>query len=188
VLTKAMEMFGIDTPLRRAHFLAQTAFESVRYTRVEENLNYSAARLVIVFPRYFFLAPDRPAGRENALAYEHRRESIANVVYADRMGNGATTSGDGYRFRGRGFIQLTGRANYTALNQDVPTISCVTNPDALLTPEYAALSAAWFWSRYGCNVPADANSVEGVTRRINGGTIGLAERMAATRRAVAALT
>ncbi len=180
-LSRAMEV-SIDTPLRAAYFLAFTAFESALYTRAEEGLNYSAERLVIVFDKYF------GPGKADPKVYAHDGRAIANLVYGNRMGNGPASSGDGYRFRGRGFLQITGRANYTALDRDVPQLACVANPDALLEVEAAARSAAWFWSRFGCNVPADANDVEGVTRRINGGTNGLAERRVATLRAIAALT
>lgn len=179
-LDAAMVRFGIDTPIRRAHFLGQTAYESGRFVLVEENLNYSADRLLAVFPRYF-------STLAMAHAAEHQPAAIANIVYANRIGNGPTSSGDGWRFRGRGFIQITGRSNYTSLNRDVPDIACLTYPESLAATEYAALSAAWYWSTRHCNDAADSGLVARVTQLINGGLNGLSERTALTRKALAAL-
>lgn len=168
-LIAAMEEFGIDSPARMAGFLAQCAHESANFSAVRENLNYSADGLNRVFPKYF-----RNAGR-NAQEYHRQPEKIANVVYANRMGNGDEMSGDGWRFRGRGLIQLTGKNNYTAASEDLE-IDLLESPEYLETPEGAARSAAWFWWKNGLNAFADKNDIVGMTKRINGGTIGLEDR------------
>jgi len=163
------EKYGISSPLRLAHFLAQTAHESGGFRLIEENLNYSADGLNKIFPKYFV-----KAGRD-AQAYHRQPEKIANVVYASRMGNGDATSGEGYKFRGRGLIQLTGKSNYNGFATD----SGITIDEAvayLSTPEGAVESAAWFWNKNGLNALADKDDVTAVTKRINGGTIGLDDR------------
>lgn len=164
--------FGINTPLRLAHFLAQCGHESGGFKVVTENLNYGAKGLVGTFKKYF------PTEAE-ALKFERKPEMIANRVYANRMDNGNEASGDGWRFRGRGYIQLTGRHNYTkfgqAIGEDIPS-----NPDVVAT-KYPLLSAAWFWSTNGLNALADKGATEvdvtAITKRVNGGTIGLADRI-----------
>lgn len=164
--------FGINTPLRLAHFLAQCGHESAGFTATQENLNYGAKGLMSIFKKYF------PTEAE-ALKYERKPEMIANKVYASRMSNGTEASGDGWRFRGRGYIQLTGRANYTAfgkaIGEDIPA-----TPDLVAT-KYPLLSAAWFWSTNGLNGLADKGAsdadVTAITKRVNGGTIGLADRI-----------
>jgi len=163
------DKYGINTPLRLAHFLAQTAHESGGYRAVEENLNYSADGLNKIFPKYF-----KNAGRD-AQAYHRQPEKIANIVYASRMGNGDTASGDGYKFRGRGVIQLTGRSNYTNFAKDMG-IQIEEAVSYLATPQGAVESGAWFWSKNGLNALADKDDVTAVTKRINGGTIGLEDR------------
>ena len=168
-LVAAMEEFGIDSPARMAGFLAQCAHESANFSAVRENLNYSADGLNKVFPKYF-----RNAGR-NAQEYHRQPEKIANVVYANRMGNGDEMSGDGWRFRGRGLIQLTGRNNYTLCGNDLE-VDLTEEPEYLETPEGAARSAAWFWWKNNLNAFADKNDIVGMTKRINGGTIGLEDR------------
>ena len=165
----AMEEFEIVTPQQVAMFLAQCAHESNYFTQVTENLNYSADGLNKIFPKYF-----RNAGRD-ANQFHRQPEKIANIVYANRMGNGDTASGDGWRFRGRGYIQLTGKNNYIACGDDLE-VDLVNNPDYLLTPEGAARSAAWFWWQNDLNIFADRNDIVGCTRRVNGGTIGLEHR------------
>jgi len=153
--------------LRLAHFLAQTAHESGGFRVIEENLNYSAEGLTKIFPKYF--KDKDPSG------YARKPEKIANVVYASRMGNGDTASGDGYKFRGRGLIQLTGKSNYSGFASD----SGVTIDEAvayLSTPSGAIESAAWFWHKNGLNTLADKDDVTAVTKKINGGTIGLEDR------------
>lgn len=168
-LNAAMEEFEITTPAQQAMFLAQCCHESGHFKRTTENLNYSADGLNRIFPKYF-----RNAGRD-AQEYHRQPEKIANVVYASRMGNGDTESGDGWRFRGRGYIQLTGRSNYIACSEDLE-IDLIENPDYLESPEGAARSAAWFWWQNDLNNFADKGDIVGCTKRVNGGTIGLEER------------
>ena len=164
--------FNINTPLRLAHFLAQCGHESGGFKVTQENLNYSAKGLMGIFKKYF---PTQAL----AEAYQRQPQKIANKVYASRMDNGNEASGDGYKFRGRGYIQLTGRANYTAfgkaINEDI-----VNNPD-VVSGKYALLSAAWFWSKNGLNTLADGGAsdqvVTSITKRVNGGTIGLPDRI-----------
>ena len=164
--------FNINTPLRLAHFLAQCGHESGGFKVTQENLNYSAKGLMGIFKKYF---PTQAL----AESYQRNPQKIANKVYASRMDNGNEASGDGYKFRGRGYIQLTGRANYTAfgkaINEDI-----ANNPD-VVSGKYALLSAAWFWSKNGLNTLADGGStdqvVTSITKRVNGGTIGLPDRI-----------
>ena len=161
--------FKIDTAVKLAHFLAQCGHESGGFRVVNENLNYSAKGLQGIFKKYF----PTPVLAEQ---YQRKPEKIANRVYASRMGNGDEASGEGFKFRGRGFIQLTGKQNYTAfgkaINEDI-----ATNPDLVAT-KYPLLSAAWFFSKNclgRCKDASDA-SVLSVTKCVNGGTIGLADR------------
>jgi putative chitinase len=164
--------FEINTPLRLAHFLAQCGHESGGFRVTQENLNYSAKGLAGIFKKYF---PTEAA----ATPYARNPQKIANKVYANRMANGSEASGDGYKFRGRGYIQLTGRDNYTqfgkAIGEDI-----ASNPD-VVSSKYALLSAAWFWSKNGLNKLADGGAtdttVTSITKRVNGGTIGLADRI-----------
>ena len=164
--------FQINTPLRLAHFLAQCGHESGGFRVTSENLNYSAKGLMGIFKKYF---PTEAI----ANAYQRQPQKIANKVYANRMLNGDEASGDGYKFRGRGYIQLTGKDNYTqfgkAIGEDIPS-----NPDSV-SGKYALLSAAWFWSKNGLNKLADGGAtdavVTSVTKRVNGGTIGLPDRI-----------
>ena len=164
--------FNINTPLRLAHFLAQCGHESGGFKVTSENLNYSAKGLNGIFKKYF---PTEAA----ATPYARQPQKIANKVYANRMDNGSESSGDGFKFRGRGYIQLTGRANYTsfgkAINEDI-----ANNPD-IVSGKYALLSAAWFWSKNGLNTLADGGAsdqvVTSITKRVNGGTIGLPDRI-----------
>ena len=169
ILSRAAPLYGVTKPVRLAAFLAQTGHESAGYTRWVENLNYSAERLTAVWPKRF------PA--ELARRYARQPEAIANRAYANRMGNGPEESGDGWRFRGRGLIQLTGRDNYTrcatALGRPIESM-----PAWLEAPEGAAVSALWWWSAHGCNELADTGDIEALTRRINGGLHGLEERRA----------
>jgi len=164
--------FGVNTPQRLAHFLAQTGHESGGFRVTTENLNYSAKGLTNIFKKYF--TP------ESAVEYQRKPEKIANIVYANRMGNGAQASGDGFKFRGRGYIQLTGKTNYQAFDKTVED-NIEANPDLVAT-KYPLLSAAWFWSKNGLNAIADTGAsdevVTKITKRVNGGTIGLADRIA----------
>jgi putative chitinase len=166
-LAAAMEEFEINSPKRMAMFLAQCAHESSYFRMTRENLNYSADGLRKIFPKYF---KDRDANE-----YNRQPEKIANVVYASRMGNGDEDSGDGWRFCGRGFIQLTGRSNYTACGTALG-VDLINNPQYLESPEGAARSAAWFWHKNGLNKYADADDIVSCTKRVNGGTIGLEDR------------
>lgn len=173
-LVSAMQKYQINTVLRVSHFISQCAHESGNFKVMSENLNYSAEGLRKVFPKYF---PDDAT----AQAYARQPEKIANKVYANRLGNGDFASGDGWRFRGKGIIQLTGRSNYvafgTAIGEDV-----TKNPDLLVTPKYASLSACWFFSKNGLNAIADKGAtdeaVKEMTKRINGGYHGLSDRQA----------
>jgi putative chitinase len=164
--------FGIDTPLRLAHFLAQCGHESGGFRLTKENLNYSAKGLKGIFAKYF---------KEAGLAeqYERKPEKIANRVYGGRMGNGPESSGDGSKYCGRGYIQLTGKDNYVAFGKSI-------NEDLTLNPEkvsthYALLSAAWFFTKNGLHKIADGGATDSVvtqiTKRVNGGTIGLPDRI-----------
>jgi len=166
VITK----FGFDTPVKLAHFLAQCGHESGGFKVVNENLNYGAKGLLSIFKKYF---PDEA----KAKLYERKPEKIANLVYGNRMGNGPETSGEGYKFRGRGYIQLTGKANYTEFDKVVAE-NIIENPDLVAT-KYPLLSAAWFFYKNcltRCDAGADDNTVVSVTRCVNGGTIGLDDR------------
>jgi putative chitinase len=164
--------FEINTPLRLAHFLAQCGHESGGFKATQENLNYSASGLKGIFSKYF---------KEAGLAEQYQRnpQKIASRVYGGRMGNGPESTGDGFKFRGRGYIQLTGKDNYTAfgraINEDM-----TANPDKVAT-HYALLSAAWFFSKNGLHRMADEGAsdlvVTKITKRVNGGTIGLPDRI-----------
>jgi putative chitinase len=166
-LNDAFERYHIDTKTRVAMFLAQAAHESAEFTRLEENLYYSKPeRIMQVFPSRVFSLAD-------AAKLARNPQALANRVYANRLGNGDEASGDGWKYRGRGLFQLTGRSNYTAANRE----EYVSNPDLVALPPDAAASAGWFWANAGCNEPADQSYVEGVTRRINGpAMLGLNER------------
>ena len=166
-LPEILEKYAITTPLRVAHFLAQTAHESAGFTRFGENLNYSASGLKNTWPDRFRLA--------NPNRYAHHPELIASHVYANRMGNGDEASGDGWKFRGRGMIQLTGRDNYAAFSKHSGK-DAIQDPDLLSTVEGAAESAAWYWLERHINNAADEDDVVTVTKLINGGTLGLDER------------
>ena len=164
--------FQINTPLRLAHFLAQCGHESGGFKLVNENLNYSADGLKKIFPKYF-----TQAGL--AEQYARQPEKIASRVYGSRMGNGDEASKEGFKFRGRGYIQLTGKSNYTEFDKFVDE-NILENPDLVAT-KYPLLSAAWFFHKNGLNAIADKGAndaaVTSVTKRVNGGTIGLADRI-----------
>ena len=164
--------FGINTPLRLAHFLAQCGHESGGFRATQENLNYSAKGLMGIFKKYF---PTQAL----ADAYARQPAKIAARVYGGRMGNGAEATGEGYKFRGRGYIQLTGKENYTAFGKSIGE-DILSNPDKVAGP-YALLSAAWFFSKNGLHRMADEGASDAVvtkiTKRVNGGTIGLPDRI-----------
>lgn len=166
-----VEKFEINTPLRLAHFLAQTGHESGGFKAVTENLNYGAAGLSSIFKKYF--TP------ESAIEYARKPEKIANIVYANRMGNGNQASGEGFKYCGRGYIQLTGKDNYTAFDKTVAE-DILANPELVAT-KYPLLSAAWFFHKNGLHKIADEGAtdivVTKVTKRVNGGIIGLPDRI-----------
>lgn len=168
-LNQILPDYEIATPQRVAAFIAQTAHESGNYVFLRENLNYRAASLRKVFPKYF---PDDGI----AAAYAGRPEKIANRVYANRMGNGPEDSGDGWRYCGRGLIQLTGKNNYTAFAESIETpVEQVT--EYLETFEGAVQSGCWFWETNNLNKWADAGDIKTMTKVINGGYIGLEDRI-----------
>lgn len=167
-LTAAMARWGIDSPRRQSAFLANVAVESEQLRVLVENLNYSAARLVAVWPREFSTMND-------ADPYAHNPQLLANRVYAERNGNGPAETGDGWTYRGRGLLQLTGRANYMACGLALG-VPLVANPDLLIKPDHAAMAAAWFWHQRGCNDLADADRFASCCKKINGGYEDLDER------------
>jgi len=171
-IPEAAAKFGITTNLRLAHFLAQCALESTGFTATVENMNYSAQRLLQVFPKYF-----KPPVDVNA--YARNPQKIGSRVYANRMGNGDEASGDGFRYRGRGYIQLTGKNNYQSFTNHIGE-DCVANPDLVAT-EYPLASAGFFFNSNNiwavCDQGASDATVTSVTKRVNGGTHGLAERI-----------
>jgi putative chitinase len=171
-LPDTIAKFELNTPLRLSHFLAQAGHESGGFKAVNENLNYGAKGLLSIFKKYF-------PTEEKAKLYERKPEKIASLVYGSRMGNGAEASGEGFRFRGRGYIQLTGKDNYKAFDAVVAE-SIIDNPDLVAT-KYPLLSAAWFFHKNGLHKIADQGAtdavVTSVTKRVNGGTIGLPDRI-----------
>jgi putative chitinase len=185
-LNAAMDRFEINSPQRAAAFLAQVAHESGELQRLVENLNYSAARLCAVWPNRF-------ATVDAARPYERNPERLANYVYAKRLGNGDSASGDGWRFRGRGLIQLTGRGNYRSCGT-ATGLPLEIDPQRLEAPEAAAVAAAQFWHSRGLNHLADDQNDDNdgedfvsITKIINGGTAGLKSRQQYWARAKAAL-
>lgn len=158
----------LDSPYEQASFVAQLAHESAEFTRLEENLNYSAARLMAVWPKRF-------PSLEFAKQYERNPQKLANYVYANRIGNGSETSGDGWRYHGRGPIQLTGRNNYS-LCGDWLGIDLLKEPDLLLTPKHGIGSACWFWINKDLDRFDDDEDVRAETKLVNGSDLGLAHR------------
>ena len=168
-LDKLLPDYEINTPQRIAAFMAQCGHESANFTALKENLNYKAESLMRVWPKYF---PDMATAQH----YAHNQEAIANRAYSGRMGNGDESSGDGWKFCGRGLIQLTGRSNYQAfadsLEMDIDAV-----PEYLGTFEGAVQSACWFWENNNLNQWADKGDMVTLTKRINGGTLGLEDRI-----------
>jgi putative chitinase len=164
--------YKVNTLLRLSHFLAQCGHESANFKATKENLNYSAEGLNKIFKKYF-------PTLESAKDFARQPEKIASKVYANRMGNGNEASKDGFKYLGRGFIQLTGKANYIEFDKSVPE-DIMANPELVAT-KYPLASAAWFWSKNGLNAIADKGAtdivVTSITKRVNGGTIGLADRI-----------
>ena len=174
-LESVIREFDISNPFRLSHFLAQCAHESGNFKHVRENLNYSAEGLVKVFPKYF--------SKETALWYARKPEAIANVVYGSRMGNGDKNSGDGFKYRGRGFLQLTGKVNYQAFSNHIVDTNIMIDSDLVAT-KYPLTSAAWFFETKKlwkiCDEGLHADVVKKVTYRINGGFHGLSDRLSKT--------
>lgn len=168
-LNDTFARFNIATPRQQAAFIGQCSHECGNFRVLEENLNYRAATLMKLWPKRF-------PTLEIANAYAGNPKKIANMVYANRMGNRDESSGDGYRFRGRGCIQLTGHAGYFHAGKALG-VDFVMEPDLVATPKYAALTAGWFWSTHNCNNLSEACDWTGLTKKINGGTIGLADRI-----------
>lgn len=167
-LTDTFAKYNINTTQRQASFIGQCQHESGNFHILEENLNYSAPALMKAWPSRF-------PNINVAIEYANKPEKIANKVYEGRMGN--NEEGDGWAYHGRGLIQLTGRDNYTACGNSLG-YALITNPELLVQPKYAALSAGWFWNKKGLNDLADAEDYETMTKRINGGTLGLSDRIA----------
>lgn len=163
--------YEINTNLRLAHFLAQVHYESAGFTATEENLNYSSKRLLQVFPKYFKTV-------DSTIKYAKNPKLLASYVYGNRMGNGNESTNDGWTYRGRGFIQLTGKNNYIAFDKSVDT-DIMNNPD-LVSTDYALISSAWYWDSRKLNnyadVGAGTNTVKKITSIINGGLHGLEQR------------
>jgi putative chitinase len=174
-LNNTFEKYEIDTPKRQAAFIGQCMHESGGFKLLEENLNYSAKALMATWPSRF-------TSEEMANQYARNPEKIANKVYGGRMGNADESSGEGWRYRGRGLKQLTGKENYERCGSGLG-VDLVSDPDLLLDPKYAALSAGWFWNKHGLNDLADKSDIETMTKRINGGLIGLDARKAAIKKA-----
>jgi len=167
---------GIDTPLRIAHFLAQASVETWNFSRLEEDLNYGPGIIAATFPKL--------ASRAAGLA--RNPQGLADAAYAGKNGNGDETSGDGWRFRGRGCLGLTGRFNYGLIGNRVGA-ALVDNPDLVAEPHWAVATAVAFWNLRACNAAADADDGAKLTRLINGGTNGLSDRLARKHRALALL-
>jgi putative chitinase len=179
-LNETFNRFGINTARQQAAFIGQCGHECANFRILEENLNYRAATLMKLWPKRF-------PNLEISSQYAGNAKKIANNVYASRMGNRDEASGDGYRFRGRGCIQLTGHANYYHAGQALG-VDFVMEPDLVATPKYAAMTAGWFWSTHGCNDLAESGNWVNLTKKINGGTIGLDERVAHTNQALSVIS
>lgn len=179
-LNEALREFGIESKLQVAHLLAQLAHESAEFTRLVESLTYtSAERILAVWPTRFWLPsqqqPACPAGKRDARGFVRAPVLLASYVYAGRNGNGVESTSDGFRFRGRGPIQITGRSNYARCGQALG-LPLIEQPDLLTDPDVGARAAAWYWTDRKIGPLADANDIEAVTRKINGGTHGIQDR------------
>ena len=179
-LDETFQKFNILTPRQQGAFIGQCGHECGNFKVLEENLNYRAATLMKLWPKRF-------PTQEVANSYEKNPKKIANMVYSSRMGNRDEASGDGYRFRGRGCIQLTGHSNYYHAGQACG-VDFVMSPDLVGTPKYAAITAGWFWSTHNCNTLAENQDWIALTKKINGGTIGLKERIEHTEKAISVLS
>ena len=174
-LKETFEKYNIDTAKRQAAFIGQCMHESGGFKLLEENLNYSAKALMNTWPSRF-------PTEEMANQYARNPEKIANKVYGGRMGNGTEETGEGWKYRGRGIKQLTGKENYQRCSEALG-VDLVSDPDKLLDPKYAALSAGWFWNKHNLNDLADKSDIETMTKRINGGLLGLDARKVAIAKA-----
>jgi putative chitinase len=174
-LKETFEKYGINTEKRQAAFIGQCMHESGGFKLLEENLNYSAKALMATWPSRF-------PTEEMANQYARNPEKIANKVYGGRMGNADESSGEGWKYRGRGIKQLTGKENYQRCSEALG-VDLVENPDLLLDPKYATLSAGWFWNKHNLNDLADKSDIETMTKRINGGLLGLDARKVAIAKA-----
>jgi putative chitinase len=179
-LNETFQRFDINTPRQRAGFIGQCSHECGNFRLLEENLNYRAATLMKLWPKRF-------PTQEIANEYEKQPKKIANKVYSSRMGNRDEASGDGFRFRGRGCIQLTGSDGYFHAGKALG-VDFWANPELVATPKYAALTAGWFWSTHKCNELAENANWVGLTKKINGGTIGLDDRIKHINHALEALS
>jgi putative chitinase len=177
---ETFQRWNILTPRQQAGFIGQCGHECGNFKILEENLNYRAETLMKLWPKRF-------PTLEFAKQYERKPQKIANMVYANRMGNRDEASGDGWRFRGSGWLQLTGHANFFHAGKALG-VDFVMNPELVRTPKYAALTAGWFWSTHNCNALAEAEDWTGLTKKINGGTIGLQDRIKHINEALAVLT
>ena len=179
-LNETFQKWNINTPRQQAAFIGQCGHECGNFKVLQENLNYKSATLMRLWPKRF-------PTQEIANAYAGNPQKIANMVYASRMGNRDEQSGDGYRFRGRGCIQLTGSTNYYQAGKALG-VDFWADPDLVATPKYAALTAGWFWSTHNCNALSEAGDWVGLTKKINGGTIGLDDRVKHTNEALQVLS
>jgi putative chitinase len=179
-LNETFTRFNISTPKQQASFIGQCSHECINFKLLEENLGYKAATLMRVWPKRF-------PTLEIAKQYEKNPRKIANYVYSNRMGNRDEASGDGYRFRGRGCIQLTGSANYYHAGKALG-VDLIMQPELVATPQYAALTAGYFWSTHNLNVPANTLDYTTMTKKINGGVLGLDDRIKHINEAYAVLT
>ena len=180
VFNETFEKWGIVTPIQQTAFIGQCGHESGNFTKLEEGLSYSADRLMKIWPKRF-------PTLESAQPYARNGKALANKVYANRMGNRDEASGDGYRFRGSGYLQLTGHDNFFHAGKGCG-VDFVMNPDLVRTPQYAAMTAGWFWNTHKCNELAQAQDWTKLTKVINGGDIGLQDRILHTNQALAVLT
>jgi putative chitinase len=178
-LEKTFAKYDISTPKRQAAFIGQCAHESNNFRSLEENLNYKPETLMKVWPSRF---PDLPT----AMKYAHNPDAIANKVYGGRMGNGPEETGEGAKYHGRGLLQLTGKENYDNCGKGIG-VDLINQPGLLAQPDCAAMSAGWFWNKKGLNALADAGDYETMTKRINGGLIGLDDRKAKIAKALQVL-
>ena len=180
VFNETFAQWNISTPIQQAAFIGQCGHESGNFTKLEEGLSYSAERLMKTWPKRF-------PTMESATPYARNGRALANKVYGGRMGNREEKSDDGYRFRGSGWLQLTGHDNFYHAGKGCG-VDFVMQPDLVRTPKYAAMTAGWFWATHKCNELAEAKDWKKLTKVINGGDIGLADRIHHTEQALAVLT